>query len=123
MLNDMWMQITKIKFSNCNFLRNCQNKLLPLFYFIWYIGNCIVSLGLLRQYLVSADQRSIYELNKTSSQYRSWLVGESVQSGMCLCVCVDNYEVFLDGSFYVCTKMDPLYFILAALLSSKVRPK
>ncbi|XP_011409827.1 PREDICTED: ribonuclease H2 subunit B-like [Amphimedon queenslandica] len=60
--------------------------------------------GILRQYLISADQRRIYELNKTSSQYRSWFIGESVQS---------------DGSFYVCTKMDPLFFILAALLSSK----
>lgn len=60
--------------------------------------------GILRQYLISADQRRIYELNKTSSQYRSWFIGESVQS---------------DGSFYVCTRMDPLFLILAALLSSK----
>lgn len=54
-------------------------------------------------YLVSADCSNIFELNAFKEKYRSWFIGETVQS---------------DGAIYFTTPVDPLFLVLPYLINA-----
>jgi ribonuclease H2 subunit B len=60
--------------------------------------------GHLKQYILSDDERNIYELNQTNEKYRGWFIDDTIQS---------------DGSLYVCTPIDPLFLVLSAICNAK----
>jgi hypothetical protein len=38
--------------------------------------------GHLKQYILSDDERNIYELNQTNEKYRGWFIDDTIQSGI-----------------------------------------